>query len=56
MKKRNVSERRFKCPNCGYIAVAYKNSGKMTAKNHKKNMWCPFCKDEHNFIQISYYE
>ena len=54
--KRNVTERRFKCPTCGYIATAYKKSSRRTSTAHLKVMWCPFCKDEHNFSQISKYE
>lgn len=54
--KRNVSERRFKCPKCGFIATAYKKSSRRTPEKHLKNLWCPFCKAEHNFIQLSRYE
>lgn len=56
MVKRQVTERRFKCPFCGYIAVAYKSSARRTKVNHLKKLYCPFCKDEHNFIQLSKYE
>lgn len=56
MIKRQVTERRFKCPSCGYIAVAYKSSARRTKVNHLKKLYCPFCKDEHNFIQLSKYE
>lgn len=54
--KRNVTERRFKCNECGYIATAFKSSHKRTKVNHLKKMWCPFCKDTHNFVQLSKYE
>lgn len=56
MKKQSVYERRFKCPTCGYIATAFKKSSRRTAEKHLKNMYCPFCKNEHNFIQLSRYE
>ena len=56
MKKQNITERRFKCPTCGYIATAFKKTSRQTKVNHQKKMWCPFCKVEHNFNQISKYE
>lgn len=56
MKKMCVTERRFKCPDCGYIATAYKKSSRETKTGHLKVMYCPFCKDTHNFIQMSRYE
>ena len=52
MKKRQVTERIFQCPICKYKAVAFKKSNRKTSVGHCKNMWCPFCKEEHNFIQI----
>jgi transcription elongation factor Elf1 len=54
--KRNVTERRFKCPKCGFITVAYKRSNHRTKQGHQKNLYCPFCKDTHNFTQLSKYE
>ena len=52
MKKRQVTERIFQCPICKYKAVAFKRSNRKTSVGHCKNMWCPFCREEHNFIQI----
>lgn len=54
MKKRQMTERRFKCPDCQAVMTAYKSSAKRTAAGHKKTMWCPWCKAEKNFIQIRY--
>lgn len=54
--RKNVTERRFKCPKCGYIATAYKKSSRRTAASHPKFMWCPFCKTEHNFVQLGKYD
>ena len=51
--KKTTTERRFKCPTCGYVATAYKKSSRMTSKEHLKNLYCPFCKDTHNFVQLS---
>lgn len=53
--KKNTSPRYFKCPDCNFITIAYKKSSRMTKKGHLKVMWCPFCKDEHNFVQIQTY-
>lgn len=54
--KRTVAERRFKCETCGYVATAFKKASRCTKKGHLKKLYCPFCKDEHNFVQISKYE
>lgn len=51
--RKNITERRFMCPSCGYVATAYKKSSRRTAYAHNKKLWCPFCKDEHNFAQLS---
>lgn len=56
MKKQGITERRFKCPNCEYVATAFKKSSRRTKVGHLKKMYCPFCKEEHNFTQISRYE
>ena len=50
--KRNSTARYFKCPTCNYITIAYKRSSRLTKIGHLKNLWCPICKDEHNFVQI----
>ena len=51
--KKNMTERIFKCPKCNYRQIAYKKSSRLTKVGHLKNLWCPICKDEHNFVQIS---
>ena len=56
MKKQNITERRFKCPTCNFVATAYKKSSRRTSKDHLKKMWCPFCKTERNFVQLSKWE
>lgn len=53
--RKNTTRRTFKCDKCGYVAIAYKKSSRRTSVGHLKNMYCPFCKDTHNFIQISDY-
>lgn len=55
MKKRSVTPRNFKCDKCGYVTIAFKKSSRRTSVGHLKVMYCPFCKDTHNFIQISNY-
>jgi phage FluMu protein Com len=53
--KKHSTARYFKCPDCNLILTAYKKTSRMTKKGHLKNMWCPRCKNEHNFIQIREY-
>lgn len=54
MKKRNTTERRFKCNCCGAIMTAYKSSAKRTKDGHIKTMYCPWCKDVKDFTQYRY--
>ena len=49
---RNVTERRFKCPDCGTVQTAYKLSSRRTAAGHIKTMWCYKCKKVKNFTQV----
>lgn len=56
LRKQSVTERRFKCPTCNFVATAYKKSSRRTSKDHIKTMWCPFCKKEKDFKQLSQYE
>lgn len=44
--------RDFKCPVCGYTHSASKKCSAMTGMGHIKTMYCPFCKEERDFIQI----
>lgn len=55
MRKRMI-QRCFKCPTCGYVVYAFKQASQKTPKGHLKKLWCPKCKDEHNFIQLSEWE
>ena len=52
--QKNVTERRFKCPVCKTIQVAYKSSAHRTAEGHIKTMWCYWCKAERQFMQYKY--
>ena len=54
--RQRQAKRYFKCPTCGYISIAFKRDSHKTSKGHLKNLWCPHCKDEHNFVQISEWE
>ena len=51
--QKNVTERRFKCPVCKTIQVAYKSSAHRTAEGHIKTMWCYWCKAERQFVQYN---
>lgn len=54
MKKRSVTERRFKCNECGAIITAFKSSAKRTKTGHIKTMYCPWCKEVKDFTQYRY--
>lgn len=53
--KKNVTERRFECPDCKIKMTAYKKSSRRTADGHTKHMYCYKCKAIKGFIQISNY-
>lgn len=53
--KKNVTERRFKCCECGTLLTAYKKSNRRTSVNHIKHMYCYVCKETQPFIQVSNY-
>lgn len=56
LSRKQLTQRKFKCPECGYILFAFKRASQKTPKGHLKKLWCPRCKDEHNFIQLSEWE
>ena len=53
--RKNVTERYFKCPECGTVLTAYKKSSRRTSVNHIKHMYCYKCKEVRPFIQLSKY-
>ena len=53
--RKNVTERYFKCPECGTILTAYKKSSRRTSVNHIKHMYCYKCKEVRPFVQLSKY-
>lgn len=53
--RKNVTERFFKCSECGTVLTAYKKSSRRTGANHIKHMYCHKCKEVHPFIQLSKY-
>ena len=55
MKKRTVHERIFECPDCQNKMTAWKKDSRRTAIGHIKDMYCPYCKAEKKFVQISNY-
>ena len=54
--KKNVTQRKFICPKCNTIHVAYKKSCKRTKAGHIKTMYCWRCKSVQNLIQLNNYE
>ena len=45
-----VHIRYFHCPVCHKVMVAPKHKNFKKEKKHRKNMWCPFYKEERRFI------
>lgn len=54
MRKRDMTERQFKCTECNAIMTAYKSSARRTSEGHIKTMYCPWCKKETDFVQFRY--
>lgn len=51
-KSRNPPQvRLFQCPNCGRFVPATKRRHR-TAIGHIKTMYCFFCQEERDFIQV----
>jgi transcription elongation factor Elf1 len=53
MRKQKYTERRFKCITCNFLTVAYKKTSHQTKVGHLKDMYCPICKTDSKFIQLS---
>lgn len=53
--RKQVTERSFRCPDCGVVVTAYKKSSRRTAQGHIKHMYCYKCKDIKGFTQLSKY-
>jgi rubredoxin len=47
--------RLFQCPVCGFYLNAAK-AIRITPIQHIKTMWCPMCREEHDFIQVDEWE
>ena len=45
-------EEEYKCPTCSFILSIWRKHGEKREKEHKKNLYCPFCDKEHNFIKL----
>lgn len=54
MRKRNVTEKRFKCTGCKAIMTAYKSSARLKSDGYIKIMYCPWCKSNRQFVQFRY--
>lgn len=51
--RRNFTMSDFYCTNCSeYIVSLPRPIRKQREKGHLKEMWCPFCKAEHNCCEI----
>lgn len=53
MCKMNYMASRFFCTSCGKEGLTvYRNKGQKRADGHLKNMYCIYCKSEHNFAEV----
>ena len=52
MRKHNMVYSHCVCPICGNAMVVPRIVGRSRKKNHKKDMWCPFCKKMNTMIEI----
>lgn len=42
----------FVCPDCGKTFPLMRNHGEQRKRGHKKDIWCPYCKDTKQFIEV----
>lgn len=52
-KQRYMDLSTFICPECGKTFPIMRPHGKHREKGHIKDIWCPFCKAERKFLEIS---
>ncbi len=54
-KRRNVKISILKCSQCGKEMFVPRKMSNLRAKNHIKDMYCPFCKRKQKFIESGDY-
>ena len=42
----------FKCPDCGNIIPLARKKSRRRGRGHKKDIFCPFCKEMKTFTEI----
>ena len=45
----------YKCPTCSNMLSIPRQIGRQRGKGHKKDLWCPFCKEDKKFVEMSMY-
>ena len=56
MKKRNDSIiAYYKCPDCQNVLSIPRQGGRRRERGHKKDLWCPFCKEDKTFVEVDAY-
>ena len=56
MKRNNYVTSNFICGECGSIVPLPRNHGRQREYGHVKDIWCPGCKREMKFREITYKE
>lgn len=55
MKRKDVTERTFKCTKCNIATMtAYKKSSRRTPDGHIKHIYCWKCQERTPFVQYRY--
>lgn len=56
-KSGSYVEHSFYCLNCGKKGIPiWRNEGHLRAKNHRKVLYCPFCQETVNHIELTSYD
>ena len=51
-KQRFMDLSLFICPSCGKTIPLMRNHGQHRKKNHIKDLYCPFCKEDQKFKEV----
>lgn len=54
MKKQQYTVSTCVCPNCGLRFPIPRKKSKARESKHQKHIWCPHCKEVHNFTEYRF--
>ena len=56
-KANHYEEHSFYCLNCGRKGIPiWRDQGHLHGKNHRKVLYCPFCQQKVNHLEVTTYE